>query len=196
MATHPRGIPIPTSLITTHNEDEKSIFLAPPEKSHPTYKLLAGSDTVYADIHCAPSVPAILSSTSSHYDLAGTQDMIDSNRSITGLPRQSPGIVLRRTDMAPNTTSPLHRTLTLDYGILVRGELELTLDSGEKRIMKVGDTIVQRGTMHQWRNPSETEFASMVWVMAPIDPRLDRTVLVEQWGERRTESDRVYPIET
>lgn len=85
----------------------------------------------------------------------------------------------------------MHRILSVDYGTLVHGQVELTLDSGEKRIMNVGDTVVQRGTMHQWRNTSETEWARMVWVMLPIDPRVDGThTLVEQWGDKVVKSDK------
>lgn len=87
-SVHPRGIPMPISLITTNDAEGKSIFTTPPDQSYPQYKLITDGDTVFADIHCSPCVPAELASTSSHYDLAATQDMIDTNRSITGLPKQ------------------------------------------------------------------------------------------------------------
>lgn len=47
--------------------------------------------------------------------------------------------------------------------------VELILDSGETRILKTGDVVVQRGTMHQWRNNSETEVARMIAVLLPAD---------------------------
>jgi hypothetical protein len=47
--------------------------------------------------------------------------------------------------------------------------MELILESGEKKLLKVGDTMVQRATMHQWRNPSSTEWCRMVCVMVPIE---------------------------
>ena len=40
--------------------------------------------------------------------------------------------------------------------------VELALDSGEQRTLRVGDVLIHRGTMHGWRNPSETEAARMV----------------------------------
>lgn len=46
----------------------------------------------------------------------------------------------------------MHRTTSLDYGIVLEGEVELILDSGERRAMKAGDIAVQRATMHAWRN--------------------------------------------
>jgi len=46
----------------------------------------------------------------------------------------------------------MHRTVSLDYGIVLEGDVELVLDSGEKRAMKQGDVAIQRGTNHAWRN--------------------------------------------
>lgn len=42
--------------------------------------------------------------------------------------------------------------MTLDTIYVLEGEIELLLDSGEMKVLKAGDTIVQRGTMHQWNN--------------------------------------------
>lgn len=55
-------------------------------------------------------------------------------------------------DFGPGLESPLHRALTIDYGVVLVGEFELTLDSGESRILKQGDVSVQRATSHKWRN--------------------------------------------
>ena len=46
----------------------------------------------------------------------------------------------------------MHRTMSLDYGVVLQGEVELLLDSGEVRLLAAGDVAVQRGTMHAWRN--------------------------------------------
>ena len=47
----------------------------------------------------------------------------------------------------------MHRTATIDYGIVLEGEITLILDQGEVTI-KAGDIIVQRGTNHAWANRS------------------------------------------
>jgi hypothetical protein len=44
------------------------------------------------------------------------------------------------------------------------------LEEGEPTVMKRGDIAVQRATMHGWRNPSETEWARMVFVLQDIQP--------------------------
>ena len=47
----------------------------------------------------------------------------------------------------------MHRTRTLDYVVVIEGELTLILDDSEV-ILKVGDVVVQRGTDHAWENRS------------------------------------------
>lgn len=48
----------------------------------------------------------------------------------------------------------MHRTQTLDYGIVLEGELTLVLDRGETTV-RAGDIIIQRGTNHAWANRSD-----------------------------------------
>ncbi|KAI9700480.1 MAG: hypothetical protein M1820_006779 [Bogoriella megaspora] len=55
-------------------------------------------------------------------------------------------------NMKPNACTPMHRTTTLGYGIVLEGLIELLLDGGEKVILKAGDTCVMRSGMHQWKN--------------------------------------------
>jgi mannose-6-phosphate isomerase-like protein (cupin superfamily) len=47
----------------------------------------------------------------------------------------------------------MHRTQTVDYGVVISGEITLVLDEGET-LLKVGDVVVQRGTNHAWANHS------------------------------------------
>ena len=47
----------------------------------------------------------------------------------------------------------MHRTETIDYGIVLEGEIVLILDDGET-IVRAGDIVVQRGTAHAWANRS------------------------------------------
>ena len=75
------------------------------------------------------------------------------------------GTVLRLVDMKPGATSPMHRTVSLDYGVVLEGEVELVLDSGEVRLMRRGDVAIQRGTNHAWRNASPTSWARMLYVL-------------------------------
>ncbi|QBR02584.1 cupin domain-containing protein [Paraburkholderia pallida] len=51
--------------------------------------------------------------------------------------------------------SGFHRTTSVDYDILLAGELTLELDDGQVRHLKAGDIVIQNGTRHAWRNSSE-----------------------------------------
>ena len=78
------------------------------------------------------------------------------------------GTVCRFVDFGPGSIAPeplMHRTQSLDYGVVIEGEVEMILDSGETRIMGRGDLAVQRGTNHAWRNTSDTEWARMMFVL-------------------------------
>jgi Cupin domain len=48
-----------------------------------------------------------------------------------------------------------HRTETIDFGIVMSGEVELLLDEGETTV-RAGDIVVQRGTNHGWANRTDT----------------------------------------
>ena len=47
----------------------------------------------------------------------------------------------------------MHRTETIDYGIVLEGELTLVMDVGET-VVRAGDIVIQRGTNHGWANRS------------------------------------------
>jgi len=72
------------------------------------------------------------------------------------------GVAFRVTEWAPGHTRFTHRTETVDYAILLSGEIDLELDDGEVVHLKPGDIVVQRGTIHTWVNrgsvPAVTAF--------------------------------------
>ncbi len=57
----------------------------------------------------------------------------------------------------------MHRTETVDYGIVLSGEVWLVVDDGEARL-RPGDVVVQRGTNHAWSNRTD-ETARMAFVL-------------------------------
>ena len=93
------------------------------------------------------------------------------------------GTVLRFVDFAPGFESMMHRTQSLDFGIVIEGSIELILDSGEKQLLLRGDCCVQRGTNHAWRNPSAEEWARVAYVLQDSEPvRVGHEVLKEFLG--------------
>jgi len=47
----------------------------------------------------------------------------------------------------------MHTTPTVDYAVVLAGEIVLDLDGGETTLLGAGDIVVQNGTRHAWRNP-------------------------------------------
>ena len=64
------------------------------------------------------------------------------------------GTTLRINELPPGAGSPMHRTQTVDYGIVLDGEVVLVLDDSET-VLRAGDVVVQRGTSHRWENRSD-----------------------------------------
>ncbi|MBE0558621.1 MAG: cupin domain-containing protein [Proteobacteria bacterium] len=61
------------------------------------------------------------------------------------------GSVFRFCRYEPGVAERWHRTDSLDYGIVLSGEIDMQLDEGEVHL-KAGDVVVQRGTIHNWVN--------------------------------------------
>ncbi|RVX69041.1 hypothetical protein B0A52_06754 [Exophiala mesophila] len=80
------------------------------------------------------------------------------------------GCVARLIDMPPGYSSPMHRTISLNYNFIISGEIELILDSGETRRLLPGDMAVQRAVNHSWRNVSSSEWARMTAFAIPAIP--------------------------
>ncbi|WP_416979626.1 cupin domain-containing protein [Streptomyces sp. T028] len=77
-----------------------------------------------------------------------------------------PGLAERFEPDAPG----MHRTDTLDYDIVLDGEIWLELDDGATTHLRQGDVVVQGGTRHAWRNKGDRT-ATMCFVLIGGAPR-------------------------
>ena len=73
----------------------------------------------------------------------------------------------------------MHRTETVDYAVVLEGEIALILDEGEVNL-KAGDVVIQRGTNHAWSNRSG-KMVKMLYVL--IDGKFDPE-LAKQFGKQ------------
>jgi quercetin dioxygenase-like cupin family protein len=80
------------------------------------------------------------------------------------------GSVLRVTEFGPGFVSPMHRTLSIDYAIVLSGMLEVVLEGGEAVKLHPGDAAIQRGTIHAWRNPSPDQPSRIMIAMIEARP--------------------------
>jgi quercetin dioxygenase-like cupin family protein len=76
-------------------------------------------------------------------------------------PPPANGVTVRFTEMAPGAEAPMHRTETLDVGVVLEGETWLILDDGSETVMHAGDVVVQRATNHSWANRSDAPVRMM-----------------------------------
>lgn len=61
------------------------------------------------------------------------------------------GTVFRITRYEPGVASAVHQTPSIDYAVVLSGEIDLVLGD-EVVSLSAGDVVVQRGTMHDWVN--------------------------------------------
>ena len=78
---------------------------------------------------------------------------LDEAKAIVGTTRDN-GTVFRVIEYGPGVAPRNHRTNTLDYAIVLSGEIDMEMDD-EVVHLKAGDVLVQRGTIHNWVNRSK-----------------------------------------
>src|SRR5690242_19638166 len=61
------------------------------------------------------------------------------------------GTVFRVVEFAPGIVPRVHRTDSVDYAVVISGEIDMVLDNSVVHL-KAGDVLVQRGTIHNWVN--------------------------------------------
>jgi quercetin dioxygenase-like cupin family protein len=61
------------------------------------------------------------------------------------------GTVFRILELAPGVSPRNHRTDSIDYAVVMSGEVDMELDDATVHL-KAGDVLVQRGTIHNWVN--------------------------------------------
>jgi len=133
------GLPPVQRVVTGHDDKGRAIFKS--EDLSPT-SLIPSGDAAMLLLWTTASVPA------------DNNDEIDGREREAGVTLEG-GSVIRIVDMLPGKVSPFHRTNSIDYGIVLEGEIELELDDGARKTIHQGGIIVQRGTSHLWRNTSD-----------------------------------------
>ncbi|KAG9231666.1 hypothetical protein BJ875DRAFT_468854 [Amylocarpus encephaloides] len=144
--------------ITSHDKDGKEVFLSTDCGDH---HLIMGEQQALSNI--------VYSTHETPVDINNDVDVKHAKENVPPLHYEH-GTVVRMIDFAPNELTPLHRALSIDYGIVLEGEFELILQSGEKRIMRQGDISIQRATAHQWKNLSGggTLPGRMIWILVSV----------------------------
>jgi mannose-6-phosphate isomerase-like protein (cupin superfamily) len=120
----------------------------------PDGKSRAIADGPAPDVRTDPARPDF--SSTFIWATDSTPARIDSAREPRHVLSPPPGGSLCRILSFPPERAPhrgMRQTRTLDFCLILEGEITLVLDTGEVHL-KAGDTVVQRGTRHAWSNRS------------------------------------------
>jgi len=80
----------------------------------------------------------------------------------------SNGTVFRVVEFAPGVAPRVHRTDSIDYAVVMSGEIDMELDDSVVHL-KAGDVLVQRGTIHNWVNRG-TEACVIAFILIDAKP--------------------------
>ena len=136
----------PRRVVTGHDSNGKSVVLTdgPPPQHHPMQGAEVGAD-FYEIWNSTRPVPL----------LTAVEPTEPNERAFTIMPVS--GHLLRIIEIYPPSLggkrTVMHRTSTLDYVVVISGEIVLVLDDSEVTLRQ-GEVVVQRGTAHAWENRS------------------------------------------
>ena len=82
---------------------------------------------------------------------AALSDSRDRAEREIGIPPPAGGSIFRIVDFPPGARGEMHRTRSVDYGVVLEGEIAMLLAGGEVHL-RAGDALVQQATEHAWEN--------------------------------------------
>jgi quercetin dioxygenase-like cupin family protein len=100
-------------------------------------------------VSARPGSTACVVWTSESFPVDNTSDADEGLRK-TGTTLNN-GTVFRVVEFAPGVAPRVHRTDSIDYAVVMSGEIDMELDDSVVHL-KAGDVLVQRGTIHNWVN--------------------------------------------
>jgi quercetin dioxygenase-like cupin family protein len=131
---------IPRRIVTGHDDRGASVFAS--DGPVPVVRT-APDGALFYEIWGTGASPAPI----------GAGPAPDPTAGALSVPPPPNGTKIRINEFPPGVVSPMHRTQSVDYGIVLSGEVVLVLDDSET-VLRAGDVVVQRGTSHRWENRS------------------------------------------
>ncbi|KAH8926689.1 hypothetical protein BT69DRAFT_1331089 [Atractiella rhizophila] len=140
----PNDLPATRRIVTGHNDEGKAIFVS--DESFNTDPVGPSGRLGFKALYETEKTPA-------NNDNPFKDPMFNALSDIGN----KEGTILRVADMAPKGEKAfMHRTETVDYAIVLHGEVTAVLDSGEETVIRAGDILIQRGVTHGWINKGES----------------------------------------
>ena len=81
---------------------------------------------------------------------AAEQDLVNVEEAVADIEGKLPGLLRYMDPSDPG----MHATDTIDFEVVLEGTVVLELDDGAEVTLHAGDTVVQNGTRHRWKNPA------------------------------------------
>ncbi len=140
---------VPRRVVTGHTPDGVSVVLS--DGPVPVSRQIPEDGVGFHEIWNTTGAPAPLTAA----------EEIDPTERELAVPPPPHGTKIRINEFAPGfldeagLQSPVHRTASVDYGIVLEGEITLVLDDSEVTL-HAGDVVVQRGTDHAWANRGDS----------------------------------------
>ncbi len=143
-------------IVTGHDTDEVAKIISDGPATNAKYP---DPGLVSTLVWCTDETPA---------DIAIGLDAEDMGARKLGTPPPAGGSRFAVIDFPPDGPAVMHRTETIDYVIVISGEIDMKTDD-QTVSMKAGDVMVQRGTNHAWINRG-TERARLAFVLIDAKP--------------------------
>jgi hypothetical protein len=143
-----RAFRVPRRIVTGHNAAGASVVVS--DGPVPVTKELPEDGVAFHEVWVTDTAPALIH--------AGDEDP---TAGAVTVPPPTHGTRIRINEFLPGhldergLQSPVHRTASIDYGIVLEGEVTLILDDSEVTA-RAGDIVVQRGTDHAWANRGDS----------------------------------------
>jgi quercetin dioxygenase-like cupin family protein len=139
-------------VVTGHDADGRAVVLIDEMAKH--------------QVSARPGAAACVVWTTEGFPVDNNGNSDDGRRQTgTTLPN---GTVFRLLELAPGNSPRMHRTDSIDYAVVMSGEIDMELDDTTVHL-KAGDVLVQRGTIHNWVNRG-TQPCVIAFILIAADP--------------------------
>lgn len=142
------GFRVPRRIVTGHDETGVSIVVS--DGPVPVSREISEDGVAFHEVWLTSTTPAAIH--------AGAEDP---TAGVVTVPPPSHGTRIRINEFLPGyldasgLQSPVHRTESIDYGVVLEGQITLVLDDSEVTAF-AGDIVIQRGTDHAWANRGDS----------------------------------------
>lgn len=152
--------------VTGHDADGRAVFLSQGEP--PQYH----SNPILTELWASTGFPEITAQAEKEPNDRPLDIAPPTHGTIFRIVDFHPGHSATAPRTAEGKPAGFHRTETIDYGIVLEGEIHLVLDD-EEAVMQTGDVVIQRGTGHAWVNRSSSlARVAFVLIDAKFSPEL------------------------